>query len=242
MGVFERRRKLFDVASQKYRVCARTRRGSNTRVHSWGEIVSKKKKKSLAVGVSFSELLLRVFFVVSSERFLKGTFTLLKRCSRGLLGETRGKNARYLDTLRYLRRTQRVRWRTCFALNRLRGVDHPDIFDTHIVTKLNGNYVKFFYDVNAESRSAVKRSGVQLRDAFEIEDFNTMSTLSWALEKCSERKEQFCEQMAEKGNIELLKFLRVKGCPWDEKTCSEACQIWSPRVFEIRARKRMWLE
>ena len=126
LGVFERRRrrrKLFDVASQKYRVCARTRRGSNTRVHSWGEIVSKKKKKSLAVGVSFSELLLRVFFVVSSERFLKGTFTLLKRCSRGLLGETRGKNARYLDTLRYLRRTQRVRWRTCFALNRLRGVD-----------------------------------------------------------------------------------------------------------------------
>ena len=127
LGVFERRRrrrrKLFDVASQKYRVCARTRRGSNTRVHSWGEIVSKKKKKSLAVGVSFSELLLRVFFVVSSERFLKGTFTLLKRCSRGLLGEIRGKNARYLDTLRYLRRTQRVRWRTCFALNRLRGVD-----------------------------------------------------------------------------------------------------------------------
>ncbi len=24
--------------------------------------------------------------------------------------------------------------------------DHPDIFDTHIVTKLNGNDVKFFYE------------------------------------------------------------------------------------------------
>ena len=81
---------------------------------AWREIVSKKKKKkkkrSLAVGVPFSELLLRVFFVVSSERFLKGTFTLLKRCSRGLLGETRGKNARYSDTRTYLRRTQSVRW------------------------------------------------------------------------------------------------------------------------------------
>ena len=39
--------------------------------------------------------------------------------------------------------------------------DHPDIFDTHIVTKLNGNDVKFFYDVNSESRAAIKRSGVR---------------------------------------------------------------------------------
>ena len=33
--------------------------------------------------------------------------------------------------------------------------DHPDIFDTHVVTKLNGNDVKFFYDVNSESRAAI---------------------------------------------------------------------------------------
>ena len=38
--------------------------------------------------------------------------------------------------------------------------DHPDIFDNHIVPKLNGNDVKFFYDVNSESRMAIKRSGV----------------------------------------------------------------------------------
>ena len=34
--------------------------------------------------------------------------------------------------------------------------DHPNIFDTHIVTKLNGNDVKFFYDVNTESRAETK--------------------------------------------------------------------------------------
>ena len=34
--------------------------------------------------------------------------------------------------------------------------DHPDIFDTHVVSKLNRNDVKFF-DVNSESRRAVKR-------------------------------------------------------------------------------------
>ena len=56
--------------------------------------------------------------------------------------------------------------------------DHPDIFGTHVVPKLNGNDVKFFYDVNAESRAAIKRSGVQLRDAFKIGDFDTKSTIS----------------------------------------------------------------
>ena len=100
--------------------------------------------------------------------------------------------------------------------------DHPDIFDFHIVTKLNGNDVKFFYDVNSESRRAVKRSGVQLRNAFKIGDFDTTSTISWALEKCIERRERFCSEMAEKGNLELLQVLRGKGCPWNERTCGLA--------------------
>ena len=102
--------------------------------------------------------------------------------------------------------------------------DHPDIFDTHVVPKLNGNDVKFFYDVNSESRSAVKRSGVQLRNAFKIGDFDTTSTISWALEKCNEEKERFCWRMARKGNLELLKILHEKGCPWDEETCSKAAE------------------
>ena len=74
-------------------------------------------------------------------------------------------------------------------------MDHPDIFDTHVVTKLNGNDVKFFYDVNTESRAAIQRSGVQLRDAFKIQDFDTKSTISWALEKCSEKKGRFCAEI-----------------------------------------------
>ena len=97
--------------------------------------------------------------------------------------------------------------------------DHPSIFETHVVTKLNGNDVKFLYDVNGESRRAIQWSGVRLRDAFVIGDFDTKSTLSWALEKCSEKKERFCAQMARNGNLELLEFLRAKGCPWDERTC-----------------------
>ena len=103
--------------------------------------------------------------------------------------------------------------------------EHPDIFDNHIVTKLNGNDVKFFYDVNRESRAAIKRSGVRLPDAFEIGDFATKSTLSWALEKCSEKKERFCAQMARNGNFDLLKFLHENGCPWNEWTCANAAKI-----------------
>ena len=97
--------------------------------------------------------------------------------------------------------------------------DHPNVFDAHIVPKLNGNDVKFFYDVNRESRAAIQRSGVRLPDAFEIGDFATKSTLSWALEKCSEKKERFCAQMALNGNFDLLKFLHENGCPWNEWTC-----------------------
>ena len=100
--------------------------------------------------------------------------------------------------------------------------DHPDIFDTHIVTKLNGNDVKFFYDVNTESRAAMKRSGVQVPYAFEIGEFNTTSTISWALDKCSQKKARFCWRMAQNGDLELLQHLHDNGCPWDERTCSGA--------------------
>ena len=118
--------------------------------------------------------------------------------------------------------------------------DHPNVFDTHIVPKLNGNEVKFFYDVNSESRAAIKRSGVRLADAFKIGDFDTTSTISWALEKCIERRERFCARMAENGNLELLEVFAVKGV-LGMNLLLYSCQKWSPRVFEIRARKRMSL-
>ena len=100
---------------------------------------------------------------------------------------------------------------------------HSNIFYNHIVPKLNGNDVKFFYDVNSESRRAIKQSpNARLPNAFKIGDFDTTSTISWALEKCSEEKERFCWRMAQNGNLELLQFLHENGCPWDESTCSGA--------------------
>ena len=145
--------------------------------------------------------------VLSSSRSLKRPPTMSKKKrSRKKMKAPTAKRVKSKDDTRL--------WRIV--------TDHADIFDTHVVTKLNGNDVKFFYDVNSESRAAIQRSGVQLPDAFKIEDFDTKSTLSWALERCSEYKEGFCAEMARKGNLELLKFLHENGCPWDEKTCSKA--------------------
>ena len=88
--------------------------------------------------------------------------------------------------------------------------DYPDLFDSLIVPKLSGNDVKFFYDVNSESRVAIKRSRERLCVAYKICDFFTKSTLFWALEKCSEKKERFCVEMALSGNLVLLQCLHGK--------------------------------
>ena len=103
-------------------------------------------------------------------------------------------------------------------------MDYPDIFDNFILPKLSCNDVKFFYDVNGESRMAIKRSRERLCTSFKIRDFFTKSTLSWALKNCSENKKRFCEQMAFNGNIELLQYLHKRGCPWNEWACKAAAQ------------------
>ena len=104
------------------------------------------------------------------------------------------KNVEAAKTTKRVKSDSRLLWRLV--------TNHPDIFDTHILSKLNGNDVKFFYDVNSESRRAVKRSNVRLAVAFKIGDFATKSTISWALEKCSKyEKARFCARMARKLEI-----------------------------------------
>ena len=50
-------------------------------------------------------------------------------------------------------------------------MDYPDIFDNFILPKLRCNDVKFFYDVNSESRMAIKRSSERLCTSFKIREF-----------------------------------------------------------------------
>ena len=106
----------------------------------------------------------------------------------------------------------------------LLSAQYRDIFEFYILPKLNANDLKFLYASNRESRNAIKRSGVALAGAFKICDLESKSTLSWALTRCEEKnKERFCAEMAAKGNVDLLRWLREeKKSPWDETTCLAA--------------------
>ena len=102
--------------------------------------------------------------------------------------------------------------------------DYRDVFSNFILPKLSGNDVKFLYDVNTESREAIKRSGVRLKEAFKIRDFDTISLISWAFSKARGQRQIFCEAMARNGNLELLKSLRLQGCSWNVNTCYGAAE------------------
>ena len=102
--------------------------------------------------------------------------------------------------------------------------DYRDVFNNFILPKLSGNDVKFLYDVNTESREAIKRSGVRLKSSFKIRDFDTISLVSWAFSRARGQRQIFCETMARNGNLELLKSLRLQGCSWNVNTCHGAAE------------------
>ena len=77
--------------------------------------------------------------------------------------------------------------------------DYRDVFNNFILPKLSGNDVKFLYDVNTESREAIKRSGVRLKSSFKIRDFDTISLVSWAFSRARGQRQIFCETMARNG-------------------------------------------
>jgi hypothetical protein len=44
-----------------------------------------------------------------------------------------------------------------------------------------------------------------------------------------------CATVDRKGNLEMLKYLREKECPWDDRTCLEAknCLLFFSPKFKI---------
>ena len=59
-----------------------------------------------------------------------------------------------------------------------------DILEKHVMCKLNGTDLKFFYEVNTETRKLIKRSSRagELRKKFQIEEMSSISTLEVAWE------------------------------------------------------------
>jgi hypothetical protein len=90
--------------------------------------------------------------------------------------------------------------------------------------KLNGTDLKFFYDVNTETRKLIKRSSRarDLKKSFLVKEMSSISTLEFAWEHKSLwtrhwRKDEsyFCWKVAETNKLELLKWAREeKKCDW----------------------------
>ena len=105
-----------------------------------------------------------------------------------------------------------------------------DIVEKHVMCKLNGTDLKFFYEVNTETRKLIKRSSRagELRKKFQIEEMSSISTLEVAWEHISIwwRERFFCENVALTNKLELLKWAREENkCKWDKSTIEVAAFI-----------------
>ncbi len=103
-----------------------------------------------------------------------------------------------------------------------------DIVEKHVMCKLNGTDLKFFYEVNSETRKLIKR--FLLKEKFYIDEMSSISTLEFAWEHkslwpWSWDESSFCFRVAETNKLELLKWAREeKECGWDTMTISMAAQ------------------
>jgi hypothetical protein len=108
-----------------------------------------------------------------------------------------------------------------------------DIVEKHVMCKLNGTDLKFFYDVNSETRKLVKRStrASDLKEKFKVKEMSSISTLEWAWKQIWlrrswwDKEKVFCWEVARKNKLELLKWAREeKKCKWDGSTIKAAAR------------------
>ena len=114
--------------------------------------------------------------------------------------------------------------------------NNDDICFTHIIPRLNGTDLKFFYEVNEETRALIKRSSRKgdLKKGFRVREMSSISTLEVAWEHYPIKYDMwmdepymdepcFCSRVAGTNKLELLKWAREeKQCEWDEETINVA--------------------
>ena len=125
-------------------------------------------------------------------------------------------------------------WRL-FREASLNGGACRDIVEKHVMCKLNGTDLKFFYEVNTETRKLIKRSSRkgELKERFKVNEMSSVSTLEVAWENRDNKslwsgwwdETYFCWKVACTNKLELLKWAREeKKCEWDEETINEAAK------------------
>ena len=105
---------------------------------------------------------------------------------------------------------------------------YKDIFETHILSKLNDLSFRVFREVNTESRDACRRSGRKLQEAFELITYSGNPPVAKKTTIKIEGKEaqyHFCSEAARTGNLVLVRWLReMKKFDWNEWTISSAAE------------------
>ena len=108
-----------------------------------------------------------------------------------------------------------------------------DIVEKHVMCKLNRTDLKFFYEVNTETRKLIKRSSRkgELEGKFKVYEMSSISTLEVAWEKKSlwpswlEDEIIFCWKVAQTNKLELLEWIREeKKCTWNSRTINAAAE------------------
>ena len=59
-----------------------------------------------------------------------------------------------------------------------------------------------------------------------------MEILKWLRSEGCPWDEEACQHAAEHGHLDVLKWLRSEGCPWDESTCNSAARTWKLDVLK----------
>ena len=105
---------------------------------------------------------------------------------------------------------------------------YKDIFETHILSKLDELDFRVFREVNTESRDACRRSGRKLREIFELTTYSGNPPVAEKETRKLEGKQaqyHFCSKAARMGNLALVRWLReVKKFDWNEWTINTAAE------------------
>ena len=105
---------------------------------------------------------------------------------------------------------------------------YKDIFETHILSKLNDLSFRVFREVNTESRDACRRSRMKLQVTYELITYSGNPEVAEKETRKLEGKEAqyfFCNRAAGMGNLALVRWLReVKKFDWNEFTINAAAK------------------
>ena len=106
---------------------------------------------------------------------------------------------------------------------------YKDIFETHILSKLDELSFRVFREVNTESRDACSRSGRKMKETFNTYAWDGNPPVAKKMTrklKGKEAQHRFCSEAARTGNLALVRWLReVKKFDWNEGTINAAAQF-----------------